>query len=68
MQVKRKQKRWSEMNTAELAEATQEFDDPNFLPCARKPSARRLAELQRVQQKSLAARKAIRKAGQNESA
>lgn len=54
MTVKVNGKRWSELNTAELAEATKEFDDPNYVPIARKPSRRALAELHRVQRKSKA--------------
>ncbi|HEY2587945.1 MAG TPA: hypothetical protein VGI81_19535 [Tepidisphaeraceae bacterium] len=47
-----KQKRWSELSTEELAAATREFDDPAYNPPARKPSARELAELRRVQRKA----------------
>ncbi len=47
-----KQKRWSKMNTDELAAATKEFDDPNNRPPVLKPSRHELAALRRVQRKS----------------
>jgi hypothetical protein len=53
-----KAKKWSEMNTAELAEATKDFDDPNYVPVVRKPTKRELAQLRRVQRKSSARRDA----------
>jgi hypothetical protein len=50
--MKIKQKRWSDLTTAELAAATREFDDPTFDPPALKPSARQAADLRRVQRKA----------------
>lgn len=50
--MKTKQKRWSNLTSNELAAATREFDDPEFNPPARKPSARERADLRRVQQKA----------------
>jgi hypothetical protein len=52
----KKQKRWSQMNTEELAAATHEFDRPDFEPTVRKPTKARLAELHRVQRRSAANR------------
>jgi len=52
----KKKKRWSTLNTEELAAATREFDDPNYHPPARKPSARQLAQLRRVQRKAAISR------------
>ena len=48
----KKRKRWSDMTTEELAEATKQFDDPNYDPPARKPTKRQLAQLRRVQSKA----------------
>lgn len=45
-------KKWTEMTTAELAEATKEFDDPTYAPPVLKPTRRELAQLRRVQRKS----------------
>ena len=52
----KKNKRWSTLTTEELAAATREFDDPNYNPPARKPSARELAKLRRVQRKAAISR------------
>ncbi len=52
-------KSWSEMNAAELAAATRQFDDPTYDPPARKPTKRELAQLQRVRQRSQANRSRI---------
>ncbi|HEY4329810.1 MAG TPA: hypothetical protein VGN88_08740, partial [Phycisphaerae bacterium] len=46
-----KTKPYWEMNTAELREATKEFDDPNYHPRARKPTAKQLAQLRRIRRK-----------------
>jgi len=54
--MRQKQKRWSEMTTEELAAATRQFDDPNYVPVARKPTRRALAQLHRVQRKAAASR------------
>jgi hypothetical protein len=54
--MNKKQKRWSEMTTEELAAATKEFDDPNYDPPARTPTQRELAKLDRVQRRSVANR------------
>src|SRR2546421_628379 len=47
----KKQRRWSDLNTEELALATKEFDDPNFKPRVRKSTKRELAQLHRVQRR-----------------
>jgi hypothetical protein len=54
--MKTKTKRWSEMTTAELAEATKEFDDPSYHPPAIPPTARQRAQLSRVQRKVIGRR------------
>jgi len=48
----KKNKRWSELTTTELAAATKALDDPNYQPPALKPSAKELAQLRRVQAKA----------------
>ena len=52
----KKQKPYWEMNTEQLAEATREFDDPNYDPQAVKPTAAERAQLQRWQRARKAAR------------
>jgi hypothetical protein len=52
----KKPKPYWEMNTEELAEATKEFDDPNYHPRAVKPTAAQRAQLQRWRRKRAAAR------------
>jgi len=52
----KKQKPFWEMNTRELAEATQEFDNPNDNPPAIKPTAAQLAQLRRWKRKRTAER------------
>ena len=47
-----KPKAYWEMSTQELAEATKEFDDPNFSPPVAKPSAAQRAQLRRWQRKA----------------
>lgn len=54
--MKRKTRRWSEMNTAQLATATRQFDDPNYDPPAQKPTKRDAAQLRRVQRKAARSR------------
>lgn len=51
MKKRIKAKPYWEMTTLELAEATKEFDDPNYDPPAVKPTASQLAQLQRWQRK-----------------
>lgn len=48
----KKNKRWSEMTTPELALATKAFDDPDYQPPALKPSRKELAQLRRLQAKA----------------
>ncbi len=52
----KKRKRWSQMTTEELAQATKQFDDPNYDPPARKPTARQLAQLRQWQSRRAAKR------------
>jgi hypothetical protein len=52
----KKRKRWSEMTTDELAEATQKFDDPNYDPPAIRPTARQLVQLRNLQRKAFGRR------------
>jgi hypothetical protein len=52
----KKTKPYWEMNTAELAEATKEFDDPTYAPTAVKATAAQRAQLRRWQRKRIAAR------------
>jgi hypothetical protein len=52
----KKQKPYWEMSTAELAEATKEFDDPNYNPPAVKPTTAQRAQLRRWHRKRAAAR------------
>jgi hypothetical protein len=54
--MKKKQKKYWEMTTEELAEATKEFDDPSYNPPARKPTAKQLAQLRQWQRRRSAAR------------
>ena len=52
----RKTKRWSQMTTAELAAATEAFDDPSYHPPVLRPTRRELAQLHHVQQKAARSR------------
>jgi DNA-binding protein H-NS len=47
-----KRKRWSDMTTQELADATHKFDDPKYNPPARKVTKQQLAQLRRVKRKA----------------
>jgi hypothetical protein len=51
MSRRKKQKPYWDMTTAELAEATKEFDDPNYDPPAVKPTKAQLSQLKRCQRK-----------------
>ena len=52
--MSRKPKRWSDLKTQELADATREFDDPAYDPPVRKPSKRQLAQVRQLQRKAIA--------------
>jgi len=46
-------KKWSQMTAEELAAATREFDRPDYEPAAQKPTQREMAQLHRVQRRSM---------------
>lgn len=50
--MKAKTKRWSELTTEQLASATRKFDDPEYDPPAKKPTAQAAAALRRVRRKA----------------